>query len=136
MRHAPLHIVAQQAIRGQVCPQCTQRPAGSETLGPNVPRACEPHCAVFVHLKLLLHIAAATDQPTLAPYERAIQDAVCQRCTLSPTAGDFCAERVLQHCPLSRQMGQVIQTLQQVVAASRKSKARQRRRTRNTQDAA
>jgi hypothetical protein len=54
----------------------------------------------------------------LADYERAIRDGICQYCEATPTAGDFCSERLARICPLSlfgREVLSVIETLQEDV---------------------
>lgn len=107
--------VAQRAVRARICPVCTQRPAGSESLGPDVPRRCEPHCSIFHHLPKMLNVVKNTKSPTLGDYEKAALENICQTCGQSPTSGDFCAERALVECPLSRQMGEVVDTLERVI---------------------
>jgi hypothetical protein len=119
MQKAPSLVVAQRAIRSQVCPVCTQRPPGSEKLGPDTPRTCEPQCSVFHHLPKMLEVVAKTQSPTLGAYEKAALENICQTCGQSPTSGDFCAERSLVECPLSRQMGAVVETLEKVLATQR-----------------
>ena len=111
MQHLPSLVVMQRAIRHNVCTQCFLRPSGSEKLGSDQPRACEPDCQIFVNLPRLREIAGSVDSPTLGAYEHAIKEVVCQRCQADETSGDFCAERTTRDCPLARYMGDVVSTL-------------------------
>ena len=117
MQHTPIQTVAARAIRAKVCTQCYQRPAGSEALGPTIPRSCETDCSIFRNLAKLEGIAAHVKDPGLDAYEQAVRKYVCQRCTLSPSAGEFCAEYANRTCPLSRYLGDVIEVLARVPKA-------------------
>ena len=114
MQNVPPLELMKRAVRARVCPQCSQRPPGSESLGPHVPRSCEPECTIFVHLPAIRDIAAQTNRPSLGPYEHAVRELICQTCEASPTAGDFCDGRSTRSCPLSRYLGDVIETLEAV----------------------
>lgn len=114
MKHAAPLEVAQAAIRSRVCPHCYQRPAGSEALGPTVPRACEGECTIFTNLPTLLRIAQGIHEPTISRYDRAIAGLICKRCDASPTAGDYCSERTIRECPLSRYSGDVVDVLERL----------------------
>lgn len=116
MRHKPALEVMQRAIRAQICTQCSQRPKGSEALPPTVSRSCEPECSIFVHLPEVKRIAEKLHESSMAPYERAVQELVCQTCNVSPTAGDFCDGRTSRNCPLSRYLNRVVETLEAVAA--------------------
>jgi len=118
------HIdVAQRGIRWEICTQCFNRPAGSEALGPHEPRACEPWCAIFHHLPKLMRIVHTVHASTLADYQHAIKDEICQFCDLSDTAGDYCAKRTMESCPLARYGGEVIDILERVQQARQSRRA-------------
>ncbi len=100
-----------RAVRCQVCAHCHRRPKGSESLGPKVPRACEPACAIFLHLPELEAIAAKhANEP--GAYEKAICDGICPACKLTPSAGDFCADQMARTCPLAAYGKQVIELIE------------------------
>ena len=114
MRHLPLNEVAHRLTREVACVQCCQRPPGSESLGPEVARACEAGCPLFANLPRLMSLALeVADQP--GDWEGAVRNSVCGACHLKPTAGDFCADFAARTCPLSRYSGQVLAALQVVV---------------------
>jgi len=92
----------ERAIRGAICPLCYQRPHGSESLGNDVPRACQPHCPIFMNLPALYRIAVHDDTSAPGALETRIRESICPNCTLAPTHGDFCAEFQNRTCPLSR----------------------------------
>jgi len=54
------------------------------------------------------------EAPTLEPYELLIREVVCQYCQQSPDAGDYCSKRTTGHCPLSRNLQDVVDTLERV----------------------
>jgi hypothetical protein len=54
-----------------------------------------------MNLAPLKDIAVATQDNALVAYERAIRDQVCQKCTATETAGDYCYEGFSRTCPLS-----------------------------------
>ena len=110
MQHLQLLDVAARAARERICTQCYQRPPGSESLHPEVPRACEPKCPVFVHLPKLLKMS---HEPAAEP-EQIVRGAICQRCALSPSAGEYCSEYLARTCPLSRYSAELIAVLAHV----------------------
>lgn len=116
MHHATLDVL-QRAVRAKVCPDCYQRPMGSERLGPEVPRHCEPDCAVFVHLQQIEQILQNTRSASLAAYEKGIRDVICQKCHLSDSAGDYCSQWLTRTCPLSRQAAEIVSVLENVLRA-------------------
>jgi hypothetical protein len=117
MQHLPIADVAQRLVREVVCPQCYQRPLGSEALGPEVARPCEGSCPLFYHLPTLVRLAGRIgDEP--GGCEAAVKQSVCAGCRLRPTAGDFCADYVFRTCPLSRHSGDVLQALARVLHAT------------------
>jgi hypothetical protein len=117
MRHLPLIDVMRRAIRERVCTECFMRPAGSERLGPDVPRECEGACTIFANLVPLRKVAAAMAEQDVSPglFERAIRDSVCARCSHAiGSGGDFCAEHLAETCPLAVYGQRVIETLDRV----------------------
>lgn len=104
--------VARRALRARICPTCSDRPPDSEQLGPAVARSCESRCTIFMHLPLLCEIASRVAGDTMAPYERAAREIICQTCDATPSGGDYCADRSSRKCPLSRYMGEVVETLE------------------------
>jgi hypothetical protein len=101
MEHVLTDQIVRQALRGEICTVCPLRPPGSESLGPEVARSCEIGCPIFTNLEPLKAIAAAGQENPLVAYERAIREQVCQKCTASVTAGDYCYEGFSRTCPLS-----------------------------------
>jgi hypothetical protein len=116
MWHLPLDEVAHRLARETACVHCSQRPPGSESLGPEVPRACQANCPLFAHLPRLIGIARqAGDRP--GDVESAVIAGVCGACHLKPTAGEFCTEYQSRQCPLSRYSGDVVAGLQEILAS-------------------
>lgn len=111
-----------RAIRGSVCAVCYQRPRGSESLGNNVPRACEPACPIFNRLPDLYRIAVHDDTARAGELEQRIRSAICSACSLAPTAGEFCAEYQNRTCPLSRFAVEVVQLIETLRAWQRRGK--------------
>ena len=107
MHKLPMESIV-RAARGSVCPICYQRPHGSEKLANNVPRACEGHCPIFVHLPALFRIAVHHDTSAPGALDAAVRASICSRCTLAPTAGDLCAEFAHRTCPLSRFSAEIV----------------------------
>jgi len=108
--------LARRAVRSQICPVCNDRPKGSESFGPAVSRVCEATCAIFQSLPALRTMLHARD-PQLDSIEQAMRNKVCNHCTLSPTAGDFCAESLGRTCPLSCHALDVVSVLERLPAA-------------------
>ena len=107
-RKVTLHTI-ERAIRGAVCPACYQRPHGSEKLGNDVPRECQPHCPIFLNLPALYRLAVHSGEMTEpGALDRAIKQTICPACTLTPTHGEYCAEFEARTCPLSRFAGEVV----------------------------
>jgi hypothetical protein len=114
--------VMRRAIRERVCTGCFMRPAGSELLGPEVPRACEGACTIFMNVVPLRKIAAAMEAHDESPglFERAIRDSICSRCSLAiASGGDYCAEHLAETCPLAVYGQRVIETLDRVREGAR-----------------
>jgi hypothetical protein len=106
VRSEPSLEVLRHELRQHVCRDCRWRPAGSETLGPDVPRSCEPACTVFRGLPALARAARLMD-PMLRP----------PRLTLQHRIRDLCEQRDPfaragpGHCPLrlyGRQVAMVL----------------------------
>lgn len=115
MQTVTTDAVLRRALRAKVCPICRFRPAGSESLSANVQRDCEPQCAIFANVPTLASIAARTACDPLAGFEHAIEEEICQYCTLKETSGDYCAERLVRNCPLSCYAAQVLATIEPIV---------------------
>ena len=50
--------------------------------------------------------------------EQTMRNQVCNHCTLSPTAGDFCSESLARTCPLSRHALDVVRLLERLSATT------------------
>jgi hypothetical protein len=100
MQHLPQDEVARRAVRSQICSVCCDRPRGSESFGPAVARVCEATCAIFASLPTLQSMVTAND-PALDSVEPALRNNVCNTCTLSESAGDYCGKSLARTCPLS-----------------------------------
>ena len=72
MRHLPTLDMLERSLRVKVCASCPRRPPGSECLGSDVPRACEAHCPVFVHLPQIKAIGEQVDT-MIASRERVLR---------------------------------------------------------------
>ena len=118
MQHLAQDELARRAVRAEICPVCCQRPPGSETFSPAEPRACEPTCGIFRGLPILQTMIASRD-PKLDSVEQAMRNKVCNHCTLSPTAGDYCAESLARTCPLSRYALDLVAVLQRLHLSQR-----------------
>jgi hypothetical protein len=116
MQQPKLLDVMRRALRADICVHCWKRPPGSESLKPAIPRSCELHCGIFKDLPRLQSIARQVKSPSLAPYQLAVLNRVCQKCDTSPTAGDYCHENLTRSCPLSRYLGEVMQVIEKVQA--------------------
>ncbi|MEX0774343.1 MAG: hypothetical protein WD042_01375 [Phycisphaeraceae bacterium] len=117
MQNLPSLDVARRAIRAEVCRQCSQRPTGSEDWPPTFLRPCEAGCTIFINLPQLDKLAHKLHATSLAPYDRAVRMLVCDHCQASPNAGDYCPQRQIQSCPLTRYMNLVIETLERLPRA-------------------
>jgi hypothetical protein len=81
-------------------------------MGPLKARECEGACTIFTNLEALKAIAAQCEGDVRARYENAIRERVCQQCTATPTAGDFCYEGFTRVCPLSLHAGTVLSVIE------------------------
>ena len=114
MKHAATLDIISRAIRMKICTKCYQRPPLSEEWEPSWIRPCEGGCAIFLNLPQLTRIVANVNDAHLDAYESAVRNTVCQRCTLTPTAGEYCIEHFTRGCPLSRYLGDVVEVLSKV----------------------
>jgi hypothetical protein len=115
MQHIQTIEILKRAVRSRVCTVCFKRPPGSETLDAETPRSCEPQCAIFMHLPVMRRIVQEQSDRSIAPYEDAMRELVCQHCQLTPTAGDYCAERANMRCPLAHYAVEVVDALESVL---------------------
>jgi hypothetical protein len=91
-------------LRVAVCKQCFRRPPGSESLGADVPRTCQPTCELFINLARLVRTATCID-PMLGPYDRPLRERIESICTDDDDDGPGHA------CPLYRYRDDVIGVL-------------------------
>jgi len=68
---------------------------------------------LFASLPALAEIAEHPN-PAAGSYERAVEEAVCETCLYSRSAGEYCSEQIARTCPLSRYAGHVIGGLEQL----------------------
>ncbi|MCC6581285.1 MAG: hypothetical protein IT440_12690 [Phycisphaeraceae bacterium] len=117
MLNLPRSQVIERAVRQRICTQCFNRPEGSETLGPDEPRPCQPNCTIFINLPRLVDVTQRVHSPSMSPYERVVGNEICETtCEASATSGDYCGERTTRACPLSRYMREVLETIERVTA--------------------
>jgi hypothetical protein len=110
MQHLPINDVTLRLVREVACVQCSDRPPGSELLGPEVARPCEGRCPLFFHLPTLVRLARQVGD-TPGACEAAVANHVCAGCKLRPTHGDFCADFLARTCPVSRYSSDVLAAL-------------------------
>ena len=124
MQHRALLPIVRETLRYKICRNCVQRPAGSESLGPREARSCEPDCPIFRYMNELVGIAATARNQRPLPADQMISDHICDHCTISPTAGDYCTRRLTCSCPLTLYGLQVIDAIEPLLiqhAMSRRS---------------
>lgn len=63
-------------------------------------------CTIFLNLHGLSRIARQVDSEKSD--ENQVQNCVCQKCQVAASAGDYCADRLVRGCPLSRYYSDVI----------------------------
>ena len=102
--------LAKLAIRTRICTKCYQRPPGSEQWSAAEVRPCQAACTIFLGLPKL--IGATTHGPLDESPDEAMEKHVCPTCHASPSAGDFCTDRLDRSCPLSRYGADVLQILE------------------------
>ena len=113
MRYLPISDVTRRVVREVACMRCSDRPPGSEALGPEVVRPCEGGCPLFFHLPALVRLAREVgDEPGAC--ESAVAKHVCDGCQLRQTHGDFCADFLARTCPVSRYSSDVVVALQRL----------------------
>jgi len=121
MRHLSPLAKAQHAIRQQVCSHCRFGPQGADRDDSHQWRLCEKHCPIFLNLPALRHVAGQIHVMDLGTYEHAVRDEVCQHCTLSDSAGDYCSAWMERQCPLSVYLNDVVSVLERVEPIAQKS---------------
>src|SRR4051812_32234034 len=77
---------ARRAVRMSICKRCPRRPRCSESLGADVPRACEASCSLFHNLPRLLQTAECVD-PMIGSYEHIMNQLIDDLCSKTTTAG-------------------------------------------------
>ena len=115
MQHVTKLDLFARALRSRICTKCYQRPAHSETMPPSAARICEPTCPIFMNLPKVVGLAARP--PTQISTELLVRHVVCQACTASTSAGDYCADGLARTCPLSRYHQDVIDVLRRTIEA-------------------
>ncbi|HEY8668523.1 MAG TPA: hypothetical protein VIL86_17890 [Tepidisphaeraceae bacterium] len=114
MRNLPKIELMKRAVRASICPQCYQRPPGTECQDPACKRVCEARCTIFKYLPRLTRIARnAGDAP--GAVQSAVREGICANCTLAPDGRDFCANELTRTCPLSRYAANVVDLLDHVL---------------------
>jgi len=103
----------ERAIRAKVCTRCSQRPTGSETLGPGRPRACQGQCTIFINLSDIRQHAMRAYAGMPEPFESAVRDIAATHWELAG-ALDGRGERLASICPLSRHLRDVIDALDEL----------------------
>jgi hypothetical protein len=109
-QHNPKLNLMQRAIRAKICVKCYERPARSESWLPTQERTCEAKCGIFENLPRLIGIAVRPDPPRTS-LDVLVRNSICIRCTVSDSAGDYCASNLARTCPLSRYSQDVIDVL-------------------------
>lgn len=115
LHYLPVLTEAQRAIRGSICPTCPSRTVRGDEANCRLPRACEANCTLALFLPQLLAIAARTDLSEPGAIDAAVRKRICQQCPYSPSAGDYCAERLTRTCPLSRHAERAVEVLEKVI---------------------
>jgi hypothetical protein len=80
-----------------------------------VPRTCESSCPIFLNLPEL-HAVAEGHLNEPGRYEQAVRQLVCTNCTLSESAGEFCADWAARSCPLAAYGKQAIEVIEGLLA--------------------
>jgi hypothetical protein len=101
-------------LRESICVSCVLRPPGSEAQPGTIARTCEPQCQIFLNVPQLIRIALSVRGTTIAPYERACNETICQQCQASPTHGDFCSERTTERCPLALYLRDAVDVIERM----------------------
>jgi hypothetical protein len=70
-------------------------------------------------LEALKSVAQHTADDSLLHFERAIREGVCQQCTATPSAGDYCADRLACTCPLAVQAAKVLEVFESLLTPAR-----------------
>lgn len=102
---------ARMALRNAVCRQCSERPAGSESLGCDVPRSCEARCRLFRALPRLCTVARCID-PMIGSFDRVMDHQVRQLCSHGDIGGKEAAD---PHDPLACHRNVIVRELKNIV---------------------
>lgn len=110
LRQFPTLDLVRHTVRGAVCPHCLSRPAGSEALGPDEPRACEPGCPVFESLPVLKRAAEQLD-PMLRSREASLRHLIGRLCDDRERRGVTDGTIAMHNCPLRRHASRIARTI-------------------------
>ena len=112
MQHLAMLEMAKRACRASICPDCYQRGPIDPSIGHGA-RTCEAKCTLFLHMPKLAK-AVLEGKTSAESAEEVLRTLVCPDCHASPSAGDYCCERLVRSCPLSRYCGDAIQILERL----------------------
>jgi hypothetical protein len=110
MRQFPTLDLLRHTVRSAICPHCLSRPAGSEALGADVPRACEAGCPVFESLPVLKRAAEQID-PMLRSREMCLRHLTARLCDYRKRRAGTGAAAATQNCPLRRHAVRIARTI-------------------------
>ena len=110
LRQLPTPDLVRHTVRGAVCPHCPSRPAGSEALGPDVPRACEAGCPVFESLTVLKRAAEQLD-PMLRPRETSLRHLIGRLCDERKRRAGGGGAAAARGCPLRRNAARIARAI-------------------------
>jgi hypothetical protein len=111
----PTLDLVRHTVRGTICPHCLSRPAGSEMLGPDVPRSCEPGCPVFESLPLLKRAAEQLD-PMLRPRETSLRHLISRLCDDRKRRAGTGGGAATANCPLRRHAPRIARAIDSLYA--------------------
>jgi ferredoxin len=111
--------VIKRGIRSEVCPKCENRALDAQPLDLSEPWPCEQTCPIFAYLPEMVRLTRQQLDEPLPDYRALVRDSVCQGCTLSETAGDYCAEGFTRACPLSRHELEVVGIVERLISRRR-----------------
>ena len=101
LRQFPTLDLLRHTVRGAICPHCLSRPAGSEALGPEAPRACEAGCPLFESLPVLKRVAEQVD-PMLRSREMCLRHLTARLSDDRRRRAGSGGAAATQNCPLRR----------------------------------
>jgi hypothetical protein len=79
LQNPPSLELLRHELRRRICEHCRWRPVHSEVFGPEVVRACELTCPIFVHLHQMQRAAVLTD-PMLRSKEGVLRHLIDELC--------------------------------------------------------